>query len=194
MSSILRGAGAILVIVVAVLGATRIVRVRRGEALIPVYPGARGAGGRTRYLPHVLSWDDRSSARVQRLFALSASNDVGTVARTVNGRLTAEGWYLLSPEDLTLRNPQVIVWQRDPDERLDLMQVWPLPNMTREQRMYGGIFPAEFLDEPLVIEWSWMLGGARSPRPAPPAWPVVHAPPPPPPPASGPPTNSPIRP
>lgn len=34
---------------------------------------------------------------------------------------------------------------------LDLEPLWPLPGMTRAQRLYGKIFPAEFLDAPRVI-------------------------------------------
>jgi hypothetical protein len=116
----------------------------------------------------VLSWDDRSSARVQRVFALHEATTLVAIARHADATLAPQGWYLVSPDDLErLTNPQVIVWQRDPDERLDLTQAWPVEGITRTQRMYGGIFPAEFLDSPVVIEWSWALGGPRSPRPAP---------------------------
>lgn len=155
----------VLIVVLAVAGMFRVVRVTRAGAAIPVYPGARESGGRTRYLPHLISWDDRSSARIQRIFAFPNVTPLTTIARHADAKLSTQGWYLVAPEDLErVGDPQVIVWQRDPDERLDLMKVWPLPNLTRTQRLYGGIFPAEFLDAPLVIEWSWALGGARSPR------------------------------
>ncbi len=145
-----------------------------------MYPGTREGGGRTRYLPHLLSWDDRSSARVQRMFALPQSMNLVAIAREANATLVAHGWYLVTPDNLErLANPQVIVWQRDPDERLDLTQVWPLEGVTRTQRMYGGVFPAEFLDAPMVIEWSWALGGPRSQRPAPPPSPILREIPPP---------------
>jgi hypothetical protein len=163
------------------MGLARVVRVTRAAAAIPVYPGARESGGRTRYLPHLLSWDDRSSARVQRVFALPENTDLITIARHADTTLARRGWYLLTPDDLTRSgNPQVVIWQREPDERLDLSQLWPLPFMTPEQRLYGGLFPEEFLNAPLVIEWSWALNGPRSPRPAP--NPVVRIPPPPTPP------------
>jgi hypothetical protein len=183
MRSILRGMLAIVVVGVVVLAAAalaRIARVTRAAAEIPVYPGARERGGRTRYLPHLLSWDDRSSARVQRVFALSQATSMLTIARHADATLASQGWYLVTPDDLEgFPNPQVIVWQREPDERLDLGQLWPIDGMTRTQRLYGGTFPAEFLDAPLVIEWSWALGGPRSPRPAPPSRPAVRIPPPP---------------
>ena len=187
MSTATRGALGIVVIGVIALGVAalhRIVRVSRAAAAIPVYPGARESGGRTRYLPHLLSWDDRSSARVQRVFAPPENVSLITIARHVDKTLAARGWYLVMPEDLDrILNPQVIVWQRDPDERLDLSQLWPLPFMTPEQRLYGGVFPEEFLDAPLVIEWSWALNGPRSPRPAPVSRPIVRPPPPPAPPS-----------
>jgi hypothetical protein len=154
------------VCLVAIVGALRIVRVRRGAAEIPVYPGAREGGGRIRYWPRLISWDDRSSARVQRVFALDEGISVRDVARDAHPALLAKGWYLVLPTDLEGRgDPQVIVWQRDPDERLDLEPLWPLPGMTREQRLYGSVFPAAFLDAPRVIGWSWALGGPRSARP-----------------------------
>lgn len=168
------------VVVLALAAGARIVRVTRASAAIPVYPGARERGGRTRYWPHLLSWDDRSSARVQRLFALSRLTSLVTIARHADTTLAAQGWYLVTPDDLNrFANPQVIVWQREPDERLDLTQLWPLSGMTRTQRLYGGIFPREFLDAPLVIEWSWALKGPRSPRLAPLPHPAVRLPPPP---------------
>jgi hypothetical protein len=179
--SVLRGVLAIVVLGIVALALaawSRIARVTRAAAAVPVYPGARERGGRTRYLPHVLSWDDRSSARVQRVFALSQATSLLTIARYADATLAAQGWYLVTPDDLEgYANPQVIVWQREPDERLDLTQLWPLGSMTRTERLYGGIFPAEFLDAPLVIEWSWALDGPRSPRPAPPPRPVVRPPP-----------------
>lgn len=157
---------------------SRIARVNRAAAAVPVYPGIREHGGRTRYLPHLLSWDDRSSARVQRVFAFSQPTSLVTIARHADAVLAAQGWYLVTPDDLAgFVNPQVIVWQREPDERLDLTQLWPLAGMTRTERLYGGTFPAEFLDAPMVIEWSWALGGPRSPRPAPPPRPTVRQPP-----------------
>src|SRR6266851_4199352 len=113
----LRAISAIAIVSVVALSLAallRIVRVNKAAAAIPVYPGTREGGGRTRYLPHLLSWDDRSSARVKRT-----------------------------------------------------------------QRMYGGVFPAEFLDAPMVIEWSWALGGPRSPRPAPAPSPILREIPPP---------------
>ncbi len=100
---------------------------------------------------------------MQRIFALAHAADLSAIAGSADSVLQASGWYLLSPDDLNrIRNPRVIVWQRDPDERLDLAQVWPVDGVTREQRLYGGIFPKEFLDAPQVIEWSWFLGGPRS--------------------------------
>lgn len=183
MRTFLRGVLAIVVIGIAVLAlaaGSRIARVTRASAAIPVYAGAREHGGRTRYLPHLLSWDDRSSARVQRVFAFSQVTSLATIARHADPTLTAQGWYLVTPNNLEgFQNPQVIVWQREPDERLDLTQLWPLSGMTRTERLYGGIFPAEFLDAPLVIEWSWALNGPRSPRPALPPRPAVRPLPPP---------------
>jgi len=183
MSSVIRGALAIVVvgvIALAVVALSRVVRVTRTAAAIPVYPGARESGGKTRYLPHLLSWDDRSSARVQRVFALPENVSLVAIARHADTTLAARGWYLVSPDDLErILNPQVIVWQRDPDERLDLSQLWPLPHMTPEQRLYGGVFPEEFLNAPLVIEWSWALNGPRSPRPAPVSRAILRRPPPP---------------
>jgi hypothetical protein len=187
MSSVIRGALAIVVvgvIALAVMALSRVVRVTRAAAAIPVSPGAREAGGRTRYLPHLLSWDDRSSARVQRVFALPENVSLIAIARHADTTLAARGWYLVTPDDLErILNPQVVVWQRDPDERLDLSQLWPLPHMTPEQRLYGGVFPEEFLDAPLVIEWSWALNGPRSPRPAPVSRAILRPPPPPAPPS-----------
>jgi hypothetical protein len=173
------------IVIVCVIGVTvtallRIVRVNRASAAIPVYPGAREGGGRTRYLPRLLPSDDGGSARVQRLFAFSQPVGLMAIARHAEAKLAAQGWYLVTPDDLErIMNPQVIVWQREPDERLDLSQLWPLEGLTREQRMYGGIFPAEFLDAPLVIEWSWALGGPRSARPSAPSGPILRPIPPP---------------
>ena len=156
-------------VVLAGVALVRIAKVRKASSAIPVYAGAREAGGHTRYFPKVFSWYDRSSARVQRVFALPASVPLATVGRQAQAQLERDGWYLVSPESLErIEEPQVIVWQRDPDERLDLVRVWPIQGMSREQRLYGGIFPAEFLDAPLVVEWNWALGGPRSPRPQPP--------------------------
>ena len=175
-------AGAVALILAA---GARVWRVHRGAAVIPTYSDAREGGGRTRYFPHVLAWNDRSSARVQRMFAFDHFTSLAAIGRRADARLAQQGWYLVMPQDLNrIENPQVIVWQRDPDERLDLTQVWPLTGMTRDQRLYGGRFPAEFLDAPLVIEWDWALGGPRSPRPAEPPSPVIRRAPPPPEPPS----------
>lgn len=180
MRTVLRAVLMISVVAVVALtlaAALRIARVTKASAAIPVYPGARERGGRIRYLPHLLSWDDRSSARVQRLFALSRVTSLVTIARHTDTTLAAQGWYLVAPDDLErILHPQVIIWQRDPDERLDLTQLWPLSGMTRTERLHGGVFPPEFLDAPLVIEWSWALDGPRSPRPAPPPSPAVWPP------------------
>ena len=171
---------ALAALVVAALGFAvivipRVMRVKRATAAMPVYPGSREAGGRTRYFPRLLSWYDRSSARVQRIFAVSPPVSLATIARYADSSLTANGWYLSMPEALgAVEDPQVIVWQREPDERLDLTKLWPMPGLTREQRLYGDVFPPEFLDESLVIEWSWALGGPRSPRPATPRPGVRH--------------------
>ena len=170
--------GAIVIAALAVAAVYRVVRVTRAADEIPVYPGSREAGGKTRYFPRLLSWDDRSSARVQRIFALPGAIPLSAIARDVNETLAGQGWYMVSPEDLQITHPQVIVWQRDPDERLDLTKVWPLPGITPTQRLYGGIFPAEFLSAPMVIEWSWALGGPRSPRTTAPLLEVRIPPPP----------------
>lgn len=173
-------AAVIVILAVATAMGFRVLRVSRAANAIPVYPGAREAGGRTRYLPRLLSWDDRSSARVERVFALPDNPSLATIARHANVTLEPQGWYLVMPEELQrIENPQVVVWQRDPDERLDLMKLWPLPDMTPEQRLYGGVFPAQFLGAPLVVEWSWALGGPRSARPAPIPPPGLRRPPPP---------------
>lgn len=175
------GIVAVGVVLLLLAAWSRIDRVIRAAAAIPVYPGAREGGGRTRYWPHLLSWDDRSSARVQRVFALSQPTSLIAVARQAHTTLEARGWYLVTPDDLErFTNPQVIVWQHEPDERLDLTQLWPLSGMSRTERLYGGIFPAAFLDAPLVIEWSWALNGPRSPRPEPSRRPIVRQAPPPP--------------
>jgi hypothetical protein len=184
VSRLLRGISALAVVGIVALAFaawSRFARVTKAAAAIPVYPGTREAGGRTRYFPRVLSWDDRSSARVQRVFALPQPASLAAVSRHADAMLAPNGWYLVTPDDLErFGSPQVIVWQRNPDERLDLSQVWPVEGMTRTQRMYGGIFPREFLDAPMVIEWSWALGGPRSPRSAPPPQPIVREIPPPP--------------
>ncbi len=100
---------------------SRIARVTRAAAAIPVYPGAREGGKRVRYWHHVLSWDDRSSARVDRPFVLRTTSLLA-IARQAQDALVAQGWYLVTPDDLrqVAIDPQVIVWQRGPDERLDL--------------------------------------------------------------------------
>lgn len=153
-------------VVLTAASLVRIAKVKKGASAIPTSAGAREAGGRTRYFPRISPWEDRSSARVQRVFALPGPVPLATVARQSRDQLERDGWYLVSPESLdTIDEPQVVVWQRDPDERLDLVRLWPVEGMSREQRLYGGIFPAAFLDAPLVIEWSWALGGPRSARP-----------------------------
>ena len=167
----------IIVLALAASMASRVLRVSRAAKAIPVYPGAQEGGGRTRYLPRLLSWDDRSSARVDRVFALPDTAPLSTIARHANATLAQHGWYLVAPDELErFANPQVVVWQRDPDERLDLMKVWPVANMTPEQRLYGGIFPAKFLSAPLVIQWSFAIGGPRSPSPTPVRPPEVRIP------------------
>jgi len=159
----------------------RIARVTRAASAIPVYPGAREGSRHTRYWPHLISWDDRSSARVQRVFALPESTSLGAIAHHADTALVAQGWYLVTPNDFErFSNPQVIVWQREPGERLDLTQLWPISGMSRTQRLYGGTFPPEFLDAPMVFGWSWALGGPRSPPPAAPRYPVTRRAPPPP--------------
>jgi hypothetical protein len=176
--------GSISVALVALTSVFRITRVREAADAIPVYPGAREGEREIRYLPRVFSWHDRSSARVQRVFALSEPTTLLAIARHAAPALGDRGWYLVMPHELErFHDPQVIVWQRDPDERLDLTQLWPISGMTRTERMYGGLFPPEFLDASLVIEWSWALGGPRSPRPAPQRAldvrrPIIEAPPP----------------
>ena len=162
------GIAALLIVMVAVAASMgmRVLRVNRAGEAIPVYPGAREGGGRTRYLPRLLSWDDRSSARVDRVFAIPDTTPLATIALHANVTLAQHGWYLVAPDELEhFANPQVVVWQRDPEERLDLMKLWPDANMTPDQRLYGGVFPAQFLTAPLVIGWTWALGGPRSPRP-----------------------------
>ena len=157
----------IVILALAAWMGVRVLRVNRAAMAIPVYPGAREGGGRTRHLPRLLSWDDRSSARVDRVFALPDTMPLSTIARHANVTLADQGWYLIAPEELErFANPQVVVWQRDPDERLDLRKVWPEANMTPEQRLYGGVFPSQFLTAPLVVEWSFTIGGPRSPRAA----------------------------
>lgn len=160
-----------LFLAAAVVGAlaarNRVLRVSTGAAAIPLYPGAREGRSITRYLPS-LSWDDRSSARVQRVFAITEPTSLQVIAQHANEILAPQGWYLLNPIDLrAVIEPQVIVWQREPDERLDLTKLWPLERMTPEQRLSGNIFPEEFLNERLVIGWSWMLGGPHAPPLAP---------------------------
>jgi len=171
---------AVVLLVAGVVSATRrVVRVRRAGGAIPVYPGALEGPRRTRYWPRLLSWDDRSSLRVDRIFAVPAGTTLLAIARHAADGLAGRGWYLVTPNDLAgSRDPQVIVWQRDPDERLDLGQLWPVSGMSRTQRLYGGTFPEAFLDAPVVVGWTWALRGARSPRPpVSPPRPVVRAPP-----------------
>ena len=144
----------------------RLVRVHQAGRAIPVYPDAREGPRRTRYWPRLVSWDDRSSARVDRIFAVPAGTALLAIARHAADWLAGQGWYLVTPTELAgTQDPQVIVWQRDPEERLDLSQLWPVAGMTRTQRLYGGAFPEAFLDAPVVIGWTWALGGARSPHP-----------------------------
>lgn len=151
--------------VLALAARSRIARVTNAVAEIPVHPGAREGGGRARHLPRLLSWDDPTAARVRRVFALAETTSLSSVARHAHPALAARGWYLVDPGEIErMANPQVIVWQRDPDERLDLTQLWPVAGMSREQRLYGGIFPPEFLDAPQVIEWNYALGGPRLTR------------------------------
>src|SRR5688572_28814696 len=141
--------GLIVVMIAAGVGAAvyRVVRVRNAASAIPTYPGAREGGGRVRYFPRILSLDDRSSARVQRLFAIPESTRLGAIGRYVDSVLVPQGWYLVTIDELErVSDPQVLVWQRDPDERVDLTQLWPVDNMTRTQRLYGGFFPPDFLD------------------------------------------------
>lgn len=165
-------------VVVALVAWSRIARVDRAAAAIHAQPGARDGGTRIRYWPHLLSWDDRSSARVDRVYALPRTTSLMAVAREAHVFLAARGWYLVTPEELRpmVIEPQVIVWQRDPDERLDLAQLWPITGMTATQRVYGGTFPAELLNAPQVIGWSWMLGGPRSARAQPSGTPIVRFP------------------
>jgi hypothetical protein len=159
-----------LVLVAAVPVGRRMIRVRRAGDAIPLYAGAREGPRQTRYWPRLLSWDDRSSARVDRIFAVPAGTTLLAIARHAADSLAPRGWYLVTPTDFGGKlDPQVIVWQRDPDERLDLSQLWPVSGMSRTQRLYGGQFPEAFLDAPIVIGWTWSLGGPRSPRP--PVWP-----------------------
>jgi hypothetical protein len=167
-----------VLVLASVYFAGRVVRVNAGGAEIPVYPQAREGPIYRRYWPKLLAWDDRSSARVDRIFAVPAGTTLLAVARAAAPGLDKGGWYLVTPSVLQgTYDPQVIVWQRDPHERMDLTQLWPVEGLTREQRMYGGRFPAEFLDEPMVIGWTWSRGGPRSSRPltAPPA-PIVKQP------------------
>lgn len=176
-----------LVAAAGVLATQRVARVRRAGSAIPAYPGAREGPRYARYWPRVMAWDDRSSARVDRVLAVPAGTTLRAVARHATDSLIARGWYLATPDDLAgTQDPQVIIWQRDPDERLDLAQLWPVSGITREQRLYGGRFPEAFLDEPVVVGWTWSLGGSRLPRPtfrAP--RPIVNVPPAPPRPRAG---------
>ncbi len=162
-----------------VVAAHRLVRVHHGRMEVPVYPEAREGPQHARYWPRLLAWDDRSSARVDRIFAIPARTSLLDVARYADASLASRGWYLVTPSDLVAtRDPQVIVWQRDPDERLDLSMLWPIEGMTPTQRLYGGRFPTSFLDEPAVIGWTWSLGGPRSAHPLPSAFrSIVRKPP-----------------
>lgn len=161
------------VVVLVVLGvglfaALRVARVQRAAKAIPVQPGAREGARHVRYFPRPFAWDDRSSARVRRIFSLADSVSLDAVARSAHASLVSAGWYLVDPRELgRMQEPQVVVWQRDPDERLDLVRLWPIRGMTRQQRLHGGLFPAALLDMPMVFEWTWALGGPRSQRPTP---------------------------
>lgn len=174
----------VLAILAALAWWRRVARVRAGSAAIPVVAGTREGGGKVRYLPRVIAWDDPSSARVDRVFALQAARPLIAIAREADASLTANGWYLATPDRLDdpRMEPQVVIWQRDPDERLDLSQLWPASGISREQRLYGGIFPAAFLDAPQVIGWTWTLRGHRLQRPMSFGPSILVAPPPPPPP------------
>lgn len=143
----------------------RLIRVHDASRKIPVYSNAQEGPRQMRYWPHLLSWDDQSSARVDRIFAVPAGTTLLAVARHAANALSMQGWYLVTPDDLEgTQDPQIIVWQRDPEERLDLSQLWPVSGMSRTQRLYGGTFPKEFLDAPVVIGWTWALAGPRSVR------------------------------
>jgi hypothetical protein len=157
----------IALIAAGVVSATRrVVRVHHATGALPVYPGALEGPRHTRYWPRLLSWDDRSSARVDRIFAVPAGTTLLAIGHHAADWLAGQGWYPVTPTDLAgTQDPQVIVWQRDPDERLDLSQLWPVSGMSRTQRLYGGTFPEAFLDAPVVIGWTWALGGPRSPHP-----------------------------
>lgn len=165
---------------VVVVAAQRVLRVHDGRTAIPVYPQSREGPQHARYWPRLLAWDDSASARVDRMFAVPAQTSLLAVARYENAALVARGWYLVSPSDLAaIRDPQVIVWQRDPDERLDLNMLWPVEGMTPTQRLYGGRFPESFLGERAVIGWTWSLGAPRSAHPsASPSRAIVRTPPP----------------
>src|SRR5579859_2182321 len=104
---------AALTVTGAVLAARRFARVRREGNAIPVYPAAREGPRHARYLPMLLSWDDRSSARVDRIFAVPAGTTLLAVARHAADSLARRGWYLATPTDLAgTQDPQVIIWQR----------------------------------------------------------------------------------
>ena len=101
-----------------------------------------------------------------RVLALPERVPLGTVARHGQAGLAAKGWYLADPAAIDpAHDPQIIIWQRGSKERLDLQVAWPVAGMSREQRGYGGLIPAEFLDAPLVVQWDYMLGGPMLNRP-----------------------------
>src|SRR5688572_4045454 len=87
-------------VVLAAASLVRIAKVKKGASAIPIYAGAREAGGRTRYFPRISPWDDPSSARVQRVFALPAAVTLATVGRQAGAQLERDGWYLVAPESL----------------------------------------------------------------------------------------------
>lgn len=163
----LLAAGSATLLIVVAVSAARVHRVQAGLREIPITTVGQAGPIYTRYWPRLLAWDDRSSARVEQLVAMPAGTTLLRLAGDATASLEQRGWYLMTPLPREAKNdPQVIVWQRDPDERLDLTQLWPLAGMTAEQRLYGGRFPAAFLDKPVVVEWTWSLGGPRSARAA----------------------------
>lgn len=163
---LLLASAAAAVLIAGAVSAARVHRVRAGLQEIPVMTVGQAGPTYTRYWPRLLAWDDRSSARVDRMVAMPSGTTLLQLARSATASLVERGWYLVTPLPLGAQgDPQVVVWQRDPDERLDLTQLWPVAGMRPEQRLYGGRFPAAFLDKPVVIEWTWSLGGPRSARP-----------------------------
>src|SRR5437899_12719874 len=86
-----------LVLVAAVPVTRRMIRVRRAGDAIPLYAGAREGPRQTRYWPRLLSWDDRSSARVDRIFAVPAGTTLLAIARHAADSLAPRRWYLVTP-------------------------------------------------------------------------------------------------